>query len=107
MVLRLLLFTLSLLFLSSLHLHAQLGVKMESIVKYVPVTKRKTLHTTGKPKSKEQGYSLMNKEVQSYKSKGYEAFFCRMETKLDKKLKTPIRFRLGSYDYVNGLEGKF
>jgi len=34
------------------------------------------------------------------------AFFCRLENHLDKKLKIPIRFRLGSYEYASYLEGK-
>ena len=33
-------------------------------------------------------------------------FFCKWELKADKKTKQPVRFRLGSYDYVNHLEGK-
>lgn len=33
-------------------------------------------------------------------------FFCKVELKWDKKLVRPFRFRLGSYDYVNRLEGK-
>lgn len=33
-------------------------------------------------------------------------FFCKVEVKLDKVSKVPMRFRLGSMNYVNGLEGK-
>lgn len=33
-------------------------------------------------------------------------FFCKVEVKLDKVSKMQTRFRLGSVDYVNGLEGK-
>lgn len=33
-------------------------------------------------------------------------FFCKIELKLDKITVTPIRFRLGSLDYTNNLEGK-
>lgn len=34
------------------------------------------------------------------------AFFCRVEVKIDKAVGTPFRFRLGSVDYVDYLEGK-
>jgi len=34
------------------------------------------------------------------------AFFCRQEIKADSKSSFKPRFRLGSYDYVNYLEGK-
>jgi len=33
-------------------------------------------------------------------------FFCRWELNLDKQFSHPVRFRLGSVDYVNRLEGK-
>ena len=33
-------------------------------------------------------------------------FFCKWELKLDKQVRKPIRFRLGSVDYVNRMEGK-
>ncbi len=33
-------------------------------------------------------------------------FFCRQEVKLDKVLAIPIRFRLGSREYVDRMEGK-
>jgi len=33
-------------------------------------------------------------------------FFCRIEHHLDKKTRTPFKFRLGSVEYVDWLEGK-
>lgn len=34
------------------------------------------------------------------------AFFCRLEVKIEKASKIPVRFRLGSVPYVDYLEGK-
>ena len=34
------------------------------------------------------------------------AIFCKLEVKMEKIVKMPIKFRLGSVDYVDWLEGK-
>lgn len=42
----------------------------------------------------------------NFRYKQHLAFFCRVEAKNDKAAKMPVRFRLGSVDYVDYLEGK-
>ncbi|MEM9884928.1 MAG: hypothetical protein AAF849_03480 [Bacteroidota bacterium] len=34
-------------------------------------------------------------------------FFCKVEIKMEQKTQFPVRFRLGSVDYVDRLEGKY
>lgn len=35
------------------------------------------------------------------------AFFCRMEVKMEKAAKFPVKFRLGEVQYVEKMEGKY
>lgn len=44
--------------------------------------------------------------INPYRYQDELGFFCKVELKWDKKLIRPFRFRLGSYEYVNRLEGK-
>ena len=54
-------------------------------------------------------FNLMQKEQQhipaAYAYKDL-AFFCKIEVQLEKAVKLPVKFRLGSVDYVDYLEGK-
>lgn len=59
--------------------------------------------------SQKNVFNLMQKEQQqmpaAYAYKDL-AFFCKIEVQLEKAVKLPIKFRLGSVDYVDYLEGK-
>jgi hypothetical protein len=53
--------------------------------------------------------SLRNLSIQIIPANYYTknlAFFCKKELQLEKITKVPFRFRLGSTDYVDQLEGK-
>ncbi len=55
------------------------------------------------------GFHIMQKEQQKMpQAYAYKdlAFFCKIEVKLEKVAKMPVKFRLGSVDYVDYLEGK-
>jgi len=47
-------------------------------------------------------YSVINQSLYTQQF----GFFCRRELQFEKRTSIPLRFRLGSLDYVNRLEGK-
>jgi hypothetical protein len=49
-------------------------------------------------------YSIQNKVAPNYYTT-QTGFFCNQERALEKKIKIPLRFRLGSLSYTEQLEG--
>lgn len=51
--------------------------------------------------------SHLNYQAPKVYSMEHLAFFCRLEVRMEKASKMPVRFRLGSVDYVDRMEGKY
>ena len=58
--------------------------------------------------NKKNGFALADEEKQMPLVYAYKdlAFFCKIEVQLERAVKLPVKFRLGSVDYVDYLEGK-
>ncbi len=59
--------------------------------------------------AKKDSSSLFSKPFSissNYQSLGW-GFFCKKEWQLEKAIKIPIKFRLGTFEYSNKLEGKY
>ena len=80
-----------------LWIHAQIGVKYKIKLKR---TKTITSFTIQKSKIK-SSYT----KIPKFESKNLP-LFCKMEFNLEKKTHFPVRFRLGTVDIVDQLEGK-
>ncbi len=67
-------------------------------------------HTVQKPGNiANREFSLFNRVIFPLSASHYVrtlGFFCTRELKLDRLTPVPFRFRLGSLDYVNWMEGK-
>lgn len=67
------------------------------------ITKHEAMYTKG---GQNTSTSVLYSFNDPFRYKDELGFFCKVELKWDKILYRPLRFRLGSYDYVNRLEGK-
>jgi hypothetical protein len=59
-----------------------------------------------KPDSNSNQLSLKQQLLNPYAVEDL-AFFCRLEVKIEKKLRMPFKFRLGEVQYTERMEGKY
>ena len=70
-----------------------------------PFKNKKTQYKFSKIKIPRNPFSPITKQPKAYSFKNL-ALFCKIEVQLEKLSKIPVKFRLGSVDYVDKLESK-
>jgi len=89
-------------------LNAQIGIQLEDIgidQKEIAISTQNTSETIPSLQQFFQPNTTINHSL-SNKYYDHLAFFCKVELRLEKAAKIPVKFRLGDVDYVDELEGK-
>ncbi len=90
------------------NLNAQIGIQLED----TRINSKELVFSTQKtndPIPSLQQFFQPNATINHSLSNNYYdhlAFFCKVELRLEKVAKIPVKFRLGDVDYVDELEGK-
>lgn len=97
--------------ISLLLINISIGQSIGLKIKDIPI-QWKSLPSNNLKSNKTQFPLHLNSKTKSiafispYKYADQLGFVCKWELKMDERSKNQVRFRLGSYDYVNKLEGK-
>lgn len=88
-------------------LFAQIGLQTAQVSIFSATAEKESLLSSPQPPSLNEVFKA-SPSISSPKAYAYKdlAFFCKVEVQLEKATKMPIKFRLGSVDYVDWLEGK-
>lgn len=85
--------------------HIKLPTKFETH-KHPDIVKKFQMNSSLKPATQAANYITLKTSVLPETYVKHLGFFCQKELQLEKFTNVPIRFRLGSLEYVNWLEGK-